>query len=116
MGRWLRGSSGGARMLRSGNNKNYQIVQTPDAIVIRIEMIHDVRIIPLDGRPHVGQNIRELMGDSRGHWEGNTLVVDTTNFSDDTDFRNAGRNMHLTDRFTRVAPHPIPYQLTVNNP
>ena len=78
------------------------LVQTPDFVMIRIEMIHDVRLIPLDGRPHLSQNIRQLMGDSRGHWEGNTLVVDTTNFSDETDFRNAGRNMHLTERFTRV--------------
>jgi hypothetical protein len=109
-------STGGPPMLPSAYNNNYQIVQTPDAIVIRIEMIHDVRIIPLDGRPHVGENIRELMGDSRGHWEGNTLVVDTTNFSDQTDFRNAGRNMHLTERFTRVDPDTILYEFTVDDP
>jgi hypothetical protein len=109
-------STGGPPMLPSAYNNNYQIVQTPDAIVIRIEMIHDVRIIPLDGRPHVSQNVRELMGDSRGHWEGNTLVVDTTNFSDETDFRNAGRNMHLTERFTRVDPDTILYEFTVDDP
>jgi hypothetical protein len=114
--RCIKWGTAGPPMIPGPYNNNYQIVQTPDAIVIRIEMIHDVRIIPLDGRPHVGQNIRELMGDSRGHWEGNTLVVDTTNFSDQTDFRNAGRNMHLTERFTRVDPDTILYEFTVDDP
>jgi len=109
-------STVGPPMLPTAYNNNYQIVQTPDAVMIRIEMIHDVRIIPLDGRPHVGQNIRQFLGDSRGHWEGNTLVVDTTNFSDDTDFRNAGKNMHLTERFTRVAPDTLLYEFTVDDP
>jgi hypothetical protein len=66
-------------MLPSAYNNNYQILQVPGYVVISIEMIHDVRIVPLDGRPHLPQNIRQWLGDPRGHWEGDTLVVDTTN-------------------------------------
>src|SRR5262249_45951412 len=98
-----------------GYNNNYQIFQTPGYVVIFIEMIHDVRIIPLDGRPHLPQNIRLWMGDSRGRWEGNTLVVDTTNFTDKTHFRGADENLHLTERFTRVSPDMILYQFTVDD-
>ncbi len=77
--------------------------------MIFIEMIHDARIIPLDGRPHLPSNVRQWMGDSRGHWEGNTLVVDTTNFTDKTRFRGASENLHLIERFTRTAAgyHPL---------
>jgi len=67
-------------MMPAGYNADYQIVQGPGYVMILTEMIHDVRIIPLDGRPHVSRNIRQWMGDSRGHWEGDTLVVETTNF------------------------------------
>lgn len=116
MERCLWWSTVGPPMLPTAYNNNYQIVQTRDYVMIRIEMIHDVRIIPLDGRPHVDPSIRQFLGDSRGHWERNTLVVDTTNFNDDTDFRNAGRNMHLTERFTRVAPDTILYEFTVDDP
>src|SRR5437667_5677288 len=70
----------GPPMLPANYNSNYQIVQTPGSVVILVEMIHDARIIPLDGSPHLPQNVRQWLGDSRGHWEGNTLVVDTTNF------------------------------------
>jgi hypothetical protein len=103
-------------MLPTAYNNNYQIVQTHDYVMILVEMIHDVRIIPLDGRPHLDPSIRLLMGDPRGHWEGNTLVVDTTNFSDQTNFRWAGKNMHLIERFTRVAPDAILYEFTVDDP
>jgi len=109
-------STVGPPMLPTAYNNNYQIVQTRDYVMIRIEMIHDYRIIPLDGRPHLDPGIRQFLGDSRGHWEGNTLVVDTTNFSDETDFRNAGKNMHLTERFTRVAPDTVLYEFTVDDP
>jgi hypothetical protein len=84
-------------------------------------MIHEVRIIPLDGRPHVPQNIRQWLGDSRGHWEGNTLVVDTTNFRDEirSNLYNccgaAGANLHLVERFTRVDKDTIDYQYTVDD-
>src|SRR5207244_3976427 len=100
----------------SGYNNNYEIVQTPNYVMIYIEMVHDYRIIPLDGRPHLDQNVRQLLGDSRGRWEGSTLVVDTTNFADDTDFHWAGRNMHLVERFTRVASDAILYEFTVDYP
>ena len=70
----------------------------------------------MDGRPHLPQNIRQWMGDSRGHWEGNTLVVDTTNFTDKTNFRGSGVNMHLIERFTRSAPDTLLYQFTVDDP
>ena len=82
----------------------YDIVQSRDAVVFRMETIHDARVIPLDGRPHPGRNVRNLLGDSRGHWEGDTLVVDTTNFSPKSNFRGARENLHLVERFTRVSP------------
>ena len=106
----------GPPMVPSGYNNNYQILQTPGYVVILIEMIHDVRVIPLDGRPHLPQNIRLWMGDSRGRWEGNTLVVDTTNFTDKTHFRGSDENLRLVERFTRVSPDTILYQFTVEDP
>ncbi len=106
----------GPPMLPSAYNNNYQILQIPGYVVILIEMIHDVRIIPLDGRPHLPQNIRQWLGDSRGHWEGKTLVVDTTNFTDKTPFRGSDRNLHLVERFTRTDAETILYEFTVDNP
>jgi hypothetical protein len=102
--------------LLAGYNSNYQILQTPGHVVIFQELIHDVRIIPLDGRPHVGDTIRQWHGDPRGRWEGNTLVVDTTNFSPKSDFRGASAKVHLIERFTRVGPNTIHYQFTVEDP
>jgi hypothetical protein len=106
----------GPPMLSSAYNNNYQILQTPGYVVIFIEMIHDVRIIPLDGRPHLASNIRQWLGDPRGHWEGNTLVVDSTNFTDKNPFRGSDRNLHLTERFTRINPDTILYRFTVEDP
>jgi hypothetical protein len=106
----------GPPMLPSGYNNNYRIVQSPGYVAILVEMIHDVRIIPLDGRPHLPSNVRQWMGDSRGHWEGDTLVVDTTNFTNKTHFRNADEKLHLTERFTRTSPNTILYQFTVDDP
>ena len=116
MERCLWWSTVGPPMIPSAYNNNYQIVQTRDYVMIRIEMIHDVRVIPLDGRPHLDPSVRQFLGDPRGHWEGDTLVVDTTNFSDMTDFRNAGKNMHLTERFTRTDPDTVLYEFTVDDP
>ena len=79
-------------------------------------MIHDVRIIPLDGRPHLSPNIRQWLGDPRGHWEGSTLVVDSTNFTDKNPFRGSDENLHLIERFTRINPDTILYQFTVDDP
>jgi hypothetical protein len=106
----------GPPMMPTGYNSNYQIIQAPGYVVILVEMIHDARIIPLDGRPHVAAGIREWMGDSRGHWEGNTLVVDTTNFSPKFGFRGASENLHMTERFTRVDAENLRYEFTVDDP
>ena len=108
---------GGVPMVGRGYNSNYQILQTPDQVVIHMEMMHDTRIIPLDGRSHLSQNIRASMRDSRGRWEGNTLVVETTNLQRTRGAAaNSGSGVHLTERFTRVAPDRLHYEYTVNDP
>ena len=106
----------GPPMVPAGYNNNYQILQTPGYVAILVEMIHDVRIIPLDGHPHASQNIRQWLGDSRGHWDGNTLVVTTTNFTNKTNFRGSDENLRLIERFTRVGPDTINYEFTVDDP
>jgi hypothetical protein len=96
---------------------SYQIVQAPGFVGIRYEVIHETRVIPLDGRPHVGKGIRLEMGDARGHWEGDTLVIETTNFSDRSAYRNAhAATLRLIERFTRTAPDRIEWDVTVNDP
>jgi hypothetical protein len=85
-------------------------------VTILYEMMHETRVIPLDGRPHVPTHVRQWLGDPRGRWEGNTLVVDTTNFTDKTDYRGSGENLHLIERFTRVAPNKIDWRATVDDP
>jgi hypothetical protein len=110
------GSTSGPPMLPVLYNNNYQIVQTRDAIMILVEMVHDVRYIHMDGRPHLPSNVRQWMGDSIGHWEGDTLVVDTTNFTDKTRFRGSGENLHVVERFTRVDPGTILYKVTIDDP
>src|SRR5437867_216845 len=95
---------------------NLQIMQGAGYVVVMTETIHSARIIPLDGRPHLGRNLRPWVGDSRGHWAGNTLVVDTTNYSDKIGFRGAGENLHVTERFTRVDADTIRYEFTVDDP
>ncbi len=114
--RCLNWATAGPPMLPSFYNNNYQIVQTPDAVVIFNEMVHDARVIPMDGRPHLPANIRQWLGDSRGHWEGDTLVIETTNFTDKTAFRGSTENMHLTERFTRLDPDTLLYEFTVDDP
>jgi hypothetical protein len=99
----------------------YRIMQATDAVVIAMEKIHDVRVIPLDGRPHVSPKIRHYLGDSRGHWEGDTLVVETTNFHPNGNamgglFRFADQNLKLTERFTRTGPNALAYEFTVDDP
>ena len=103
-------------MLPDGYNNNVHLLQTPGYVVIFNEMIHNARIVPLDGRPHLPKNIRQWTGDSRGHWEGNTLVVETTNFSDKADFRGSGETLHLVERFTRGDADTIRYEFTVDDP
>jgi hypothetical protein len=97
-------------------NNNLQIVQTPAYIMLQTEMIHDARIVPMDGRPHGDPAVRSWMGDSRGRWEGDTLVIDTINFTDRTNFRGAGANLHLVERLTRVDAGTIEYRFTVEDP
>ena len=108
------------------NNGN-QILQAPGYIVIRNEMIHEARVIPLDDRPHVASPIREYMGDSRGHWENNTLVIETTNFNDKTSIGSNGvgyngeggrhsESLHLIERLTRVDDNTLNYQVTIDDP
>jgi hypothetical protein len=124
MDRCLLFPMGGPPMLPSFYNNsqygplttNYQFVQTPNTVAILMEVIHDVRVIPLDGRPHLPSTVRQWLGDSRGHWEGNSLVVDTTNFTGKTKFRGADENLHLTERFTRTAPDILLYEFTVEDP
>ena len=98
----------------------YQIMQTPDAVVIRYEMIHETRVISLDGRPHVSKAIRGYLGDARGHWEGNALVVETTNFTNRTHFGYNNRynsgSFTLTERFTPTAPGRLQWEVTFNDP
>src|SRR5688572_16338189 len=105
--------------LSTGYNNNYEIVQAPGYVAILQEQIHDTRIIPLDGRPHLAGAIRQWLGDSRGRWEGDTLVVETTNFTDEargSTFRDATKNMVLVERFRRVDAETIDYQFTVTDP
>ena len=101
-------------------NNNYQIVQNPDFVAILQEHIHDVRFIPLDGRPHMPDFIRQYGGDSRGRWEGETLVVETTNFNDRAFIRNFNSDLtealHVVERFTRIGPDTLGYEFTVNDP
>jgi hypothetical protein len=96
-------------------NANIRIVQAPNAVAITYEMIHDTRVIPIGGAAHVGAPIRGYNGDSRGHWEGNTLVVDTTNFSEKTNYRGSRETLHIIERFTRDGDG-INYEVTVNDP
>jgi len=106
----------GPPMVPGPYNNNYQIVDTADSIVINVEMIHDARIIFLNGRPHLDRNIRLWLGDSRGHWEGDTLVVDTTNFTGKTHYRGSDQNLHLIERFTRTGPNILVYRFTMDDP
>jgi hypothetical protein len=109
------GSSAGPPMLPTMYNSYYQIVQSPDSVMILVEMVHDARIVRLNGKP-VPSSIKEYMGDSVGHWEGDTLVVKTTNFHPDQSFRGSTDDMVVTERFTRVANDQILYRFTVEDP
>jgi hypothetical protein len=94
----------------------YQIVQGSGYVAILMETFHDTRIVPLDGRPHVPQSIRQWSGDSRGRWDGATLVVDTTNFAPTSNFFGSSNRLHLVERFTRVSPDTIDYEVTADDP
>ena len=108
------GSSSGPPMLPIAYNNHYQIVQTPGYVTILVEMVHDVRIIPTDGRPH--GTVRRWLGDSVGRWEGDTLVVDTINFKPQVSFRGSTQSLHVIERFTRADANTILYTFTVDDP
>ncbi|MFM2123554.1 MAG: hypothetical protein RL328_5, partial [Acidobacteriota bacterium] len=108
--------TGGPPMMSSFYNNNYQITQGPGFVAIYVEMIHDVRMIPTDGRAHISPNIRLWMGDPVGHWEGDTLVVETTNFRDDAPFQGSSKDMRLIEKFTRINKDVLMYEFTVNDP
>jgi hypothetical protein len=122
--RCLVGFNSGPPILPAGYNQNIQIVQTRDYVVIVNEMVHDARIVPLDGRPHLPAHIRQWLGDSRGRWEGDTLVIETTNFNDQLASFNptifeavgTGSTLRLTEKFRRVAADVLTYEFTVNDP
>jgi hypothetical protein len=106
----------GPPMLPKTYNSNLQIVQGTGYVAIEQEMIHDVRIIPTDGRLHAPANMRSYLGDPVGHWEGNTLVVDTTNFNGKVTFRGSDENLEVIERFTRTSDDTILYQFTISDP
>jgi hypothetical protein len=109
------GSTSGPPMMPVLYNNNYQIVQTPDAVMILVEMVHDIRVIRMNGT-HEPPQIRRWLGDSIGHWEGDTLVVDTTNFTNKTRFRGSSENLHVIERFQRVDQNAILYRVTIDDP
>ena len=105
--------------LSTGYNNNYEIVQSPGYVAILQEQVHETRIIPIGGGGTLPSTVRQWLGDSRGHWEGNTLVVETTNFTDEargSTFQYATKNMKLVERFTRISDRAIDYEFTVSDP
>ena len=112
--RCILGFNAGPPMTPGAYNNNVQILQSAQYVVLHTEMVHDSRVVPLDRRPH--GTIRQWLGDSRGHWEGNTLVVDTTNFYRETSLPGSSANMHLIERFTRVDADTLLYEFTVDDP
>jgi hypothetical protein len=116
-------------MIPTVYNANYQIFQTPDHFVLVMEMIHQARIVPIDGRPHASDDIRQWLGDARGHWEGDTLVVETVHFNDQLDGgeyqpshvtptgpRGSGETLRVVERFTPTDANTIDYRVTVEDP
>ncbi len=105
----------GPPMMDAGYNSNYQIVQAPGYVMILTEMIHDARIIPLDGRPQPPEQVRQWVGLSRGRWEGDTLVIETTNFNGKNPFRGSTENMKVVERLRRTSDDTIEYNFTVDD-
>ena len=106
----------GVPRLGAGYNSYYQVFQSRDHVVILMEMIHDVRVIPLDERAHLDDAINQWHGDSRGRWAGDTLVIETTNYSPKSSFRGSSDNLHLTERLTLVGPNTLNYEVTIDDP
>ena len=95
---------------------SYQIQQGPGVVTITYEMVHDTRVIPLDGRPHVVSSVRQYLGDARGRWEGHTLVVETTNFTDKTPYRGSSDQLRMIERFTPLGPDTLEWSVTFDDP
>jgi hypothetical protein len=108
--------NGGPPRVPGGVTAESEIVQTPGYVVIVIQANNDARIIPLNGSPHLPQSVGLWLGDARGHWEGNTLVVETTNFHKDRNWRGSRDGMKLVERFTLVGPKTLRYEFTVSDP
>jgi hypothetical protein len=106
----------GTPNLMAGYQSYFAFTQSPDAVVMRTEMIHDARVIPLDNRPHLSNAITMYHGDARGRWDGDTLVVDTRNFSPNTSFRGSSEGFHLIEKFKRVADDTLEYYVTIEDP
>lgn len=115
LGMLTRCITNGVPNLLPGYNTNYQIVQTADHVLILQELMHEARVIPLDGRPHIASDIRQLLGDSRGHWDGDSLVVTTTNFTGKTSIQGSSEHTRLIERFTRSGPDTLHYEFTVED-
>jgi hypothetical protein len=109
-------ATAGPPMLPSFYNNNYQIVQEPGTVMVLVEMIHDARMFPTDNSPHLPSNVKLWLGDPRGHWEGSTLVVESTNFSEKADFHGSDTNLRLIEKFTRTGPDALLYEFTVDDP
>ena len=117
LGTWVRCLSRGmpGAMTPTVYNNNYQIVQSQDHVVVAAEMIHDARVIPLRSQPHIGPSIRQWLGDSRGHWDGDTLVVEVTNLTDKVSFRGSTGDLRVTERYTRTGPNTLHYEVTLED-
>ena len=113
--RCVLGFNAGPPMTPGAYNNHVQIFQTAGYVVMMTEMVHDTRVVPLDGRPHLPPHLRQYKGDSRGRWEGRTLVIDTTNFLRETSFRGSSANLHLVERLTRVDADTLLYEFTVED-
>ncbi|MQA29193.1 MAG: hypothetical protein GEU82_05045 [Luteitalea sp.] len=109
-------TQGSSRLASGAYNANFQIFQSADAVVVLHEQIHEARVIPLDGRPHLPPSVRQWLGDSRGRWEGNTLVVETTNFSDKTNFRGSTDGLRMIERISRADAETLNYEVTFEDP
>jgi hypothetical protein len=110
------GFNAGPPMNPGAYNNNVMLLQIPGMVVLHNEMVHEVRVVPLDGRDHLPAGLRQLRGDSRGHWEGQTLVVETTNYTDRTNYQGSGEHMRLIERFTRTNEATLLYEYTVEDP
>jgi len=106
----------GSPSLVAGYQSAYEVVQTPDTVALTLEMIHDTRVIPLDRRAHVGAVVRQWLGDSRGHWEGDTLVVETANYKPRSFMGRSSEQLHVVERFSQAGPDTLKYEITINDP